>query len=55
LSGRRAASVVAALVGAYNVDPARVSSSGAGFTMPVADNATEAGRQKNRRVELVAR
>jgi OOP family OmpA-OmpF porin len=54
LSSRRAASVVAALTGAYGVDPGRLSPSGAGPTAPAADNATEDGRRKNRRVELVA-
>jgi OOP family OmpA-OmpF porin len=33
----------------------RLATRGAGATRPVADNATEAGRQKNRRVEVVIR
>ncbi len=31
----------------------QITSSGKGFTMPVADNKTPAGRQQNRRVELI--
>jgi len=34
------------------VNPARIRSQGYGETMPVADNATEDGRRKNRRVEI---
>ena len=34
------------------VSPSRVRSQGYGETMPVADNATEEGRRKNRRVEI---
>jgi hypothetical protein len=35
------------------VPPAGITSQGFGKTMPVADNASAAGRQQNRRVELV--
>lgn len=52
LSGARARSVFGALVG-LGVDPARLSSKGFGPDKPIADNATEDGRAKNRRVELV--
>lgn len=55
LSRRRAASVVQALVGARGVAPSRLVSFGAGMAAPVAPNDTEAGRAKNRRVELVKR
>lgn len=55
LSERRAEKVVEALVGEYKIDEARLSYSGAGSTTPVASNATEEGRAKNRRVELVAK
>jgi OOP family OmpA-OmpF porin len=55
LSQRRAASVVDALTGAYGIAAERLTSSGAGLTLPVAPNDTEEGRAKNRRVELVAR
>lgn len=54
LSTARARSVLGALVG-QGVDPARLASSGHGPDRPVADNATEDGRAKNRRVELVKR
>lgn len=54
LSSRRAANVSAALVGGYGIDPARLSSEGAGLSKPIASNETEEGRAKNRRVELVA-
>jgi outer membrane protein OmpA-like peptidoglycan-associated protein len=52
LSEERAGSVRDFLVG-QGVSPASVTSRGFGKTMPVADNATAAGRQQNRRVELV--
>lgn len=54
LSTARARSVLGALVG-LGVDPARLSSRGYGQENPVADNASEDGRAKNRRVELVKR
>lgn len=54
LSSRRAANVAAALVGGYGVDPARLTSEGAGLSRPIASNDTDDGRAKNRRVELVA-
>jgi outer membrane protein OmpA-like peptidoglycan-associated protein len=53
LSEKRAAAVKAYLVGTLSVDEARLASKGYGATKPVADNATEEGKQKNRRVELV--
>jgi OmpA-OmpF porin, OOP family len=54
LSQRRAVSVVTALTAVYGIAGDRLSSEGAGLTQPVASNATEEGRAKNRRVELVA-
>jgi OOP family OmpA-OmpF porin len=54
LSQRRAEHVVAALVDEYQIDADRLSASGAGMTAPVASNATDEGRAKNRRVELKA-
>lgn len=52
LSIERARSVLGALVG-LGVDPSRLSFKGFGSDQPLADNADEAGRAKNRRVELV--
>ena len=54
LSTRRAKAVVLALTTQYGVDGKRLQSFGASFAAPVASNASEAGRAKNRRVELVA-
>jgi outer membrane protein OmpA-like peptidoglycan-associated protein len=54
LSTRRAKAVVLALTTEYGADPKRLQSFGASFAAPVASNASEAGRAKNRRVELVA-
>lgn len=55
LSNRRAASVVTALTQDYGISAARLASSGAGLTAPVASNVTEDGRTQNRRVELRTR
>jgi outer membrane protein OmpA-like peptidoglycan-associated protein len=52
LSQRRADAVRAALITA-GVDPARMIAMGMGEALPVASNATAAGRQQNRRVEIV--
>ncbi len=52
LSGARARSVLRALVD-LGIDPSRLSAKGFGPDQPLADNADEAGRAKNRRVELV--
>jgi outer membrane protein OmpA-like peptidoglycan-associated protein len=52
LSEDRAAAVKAALI-AGGVDPAKISSRGFGESQPVSDNGTAAGRQQNRRVEVV--
>jgi len=54
LSLERAQAVVHAL-GLYGVAGNRLVAKGYGPDRPVADNATEAGRQQNRRVELVKR
>jgi OmpA-OmpF porin, OOP family len=52
LSAQRARSVLGALVG-LGIDPARLVSKGFGPDKPIAGNGDEAGRAKNRRVELV--
>jgi len=52
LSERRAASVVDWLK-AKGVAASRLKSAGLGESRPVADNATAAGRQQNRRVEVI--
>lgn len=51
LSDRRAASVVSYLT-EHGVNGARLSSHGYGESQPVADNDSDEGREKNRRVEL---
>ncbi|MNG38624.1 Outer membrane porin F precursor [compost metagenome] len=51
LSERRANAVRDVLVNQYSVGAERVNSVGYGESRPVADNATEAGRAVNRRVE----
>jgi outer membrane protein OmpA-like peptidoglycan-associated protein len=52
LSGERASSVMAWLV-AHDIAKARLSAKGFGSTRPIADNKTEEGREKNRRVDFV--
>lgn len=52
LSEQRAKAVMEPLVG-KGVDKARLASTGLGGAKPVADNGSEEGRSKNRRVELV--
>ncbi|VXC99734.1 Outer membrane porin F [Pseudomonas sp. 8Z] len=51
LSERRANAVRNVLVNQYGVDGSRVNAAGYGESRPVADNATDAGRAVNRRVE----
>ena len=55
LSRRRAAAVVAHLVRTGGIAQTRLTPFGAGMAAPVAANEDEAGRAKNRRVELVKR
>ncbi|MFY2764670.1 OmpA family protein [Arenimonas sp. MALMAid1274] len=55
LSQRRADAVVTSLVEDHGIDEARLTGRGEGLGKPIADNATEEGRAKNRRVELVKR
>lgn len=53
LSTARATSVVQYLIKQDDFDPGNISATGYGQYRPVADNASEEGRQKNRRVDLV--
>lgn len=53
LSQKRADAVKAYLVANFQVDASRLQTKGFGDTKPVASNATEDGKQQNRRVELV--
>lgn len=53
LSKARATGVLRYLVEKGGIDSARISSIGYGATKPVMSNATEDGRSKNRRVEIV--
>jgi OmpA-OmpF porin, OOP family len=54
LSQTRAEAVVQALTQTYKVNASRLVAKGVANFSPVASNATEPGRSKNRRVELVA-
>lgn len=53
LSSRRAQTVKKYLVDTFAIDPARIKTRGAGENEPIADNSTEEGRMKNRRVVAV--
>lgn len=53
LSRARAQAVVDALVKQYRIDAKRLGAAGVASYAPMASNAEEAGRAKNRRVELV--
>ncbi len=55
LSKRRAQAVAADLAQHYGISPARLTPFGAGMSAPIASNDDDAGRAKNRRVELVKR
>jgi outer membrane protein OmpA-like peptidoglycan-associated protein len=55
LSQARAEAVVRALVSEYRVDAAKLTARGVASLTPVASNRDEAGRARNRRVELVER
>jgi OOP family OmpA-OmpF porin len=55
LSQRRADSVSKVLIDKYSVPASRIRSTGFGPTQPVASNATEEERVKNRRVEISIR
>lgn len=53
LSQRRAEAVKQILCEKYNIDSSRLTTEGKGEDQPIADNQTEAGKAKNRRVEFI--
>src|SRR5690606_33812465 len=53
LSALRASSVVQSLQNEHGVDPKRMTAGGRGEYNPVASNATEDGRSKNRRTQII--
>jgi outer membrane protein OmpA-like peptidoglycan-associated protein len=53
LSQKRSEAIVQALTAQYKIAPARLVAKGIASLSPIATNETEAGRAKNRRVELV--
>ena len=53
LSQARAEGVVSYLTANFGIDAARLTAKGYGKAKPVADNATDAGRQKNRHINAV--
>jgi OmpA-OmpF porin, OOP family len=55
LSRRRAQAVATALTTTYAIPASRITSQGVGPLSPIASNADESGRQRNRRVEMVLR
>ena len=53
LSALRASSVVQELQNKYGVDPKRLSAAGRGEYNPIADNTSAAGKQRNRRTQII--
>lgn len=53
ISRARASAVTERLTGAYGIDPGRLAFEGVGYLAPRANNATDDGRTRNRRVEVV--
>lgn len=53
LSALRASSVVQALQNDFGIDPSRLTAGGRGEYNPIATNSTTAGRQENRRTEII--
>ena len=54
LSLARAEAARSALIAQFGIDPARITTRGAGPTAPIATNDTAEGRAQNRRVEVIA-
>jgi chemotaxis protein MotB len=52
ISTARANAVVRVLENVYNINPRRLTAAGSSMFNPVASNATEEGRKKNRRIEI---
>ncbi|WP_207760145.1 OmpA/MotB family protein [Avrilella dinanensis] len=53
LSTLRASSVVQALQNQYGVNPKRLTAGGRGEYNPIAENSTEAGKERNRRTQII--
>lgn len=53
LSALRASSVVQALQNLYGVEPSRLTAAGRGEYNPIADNTSAAGKQRNRRTQII--
>lgn len=53
LGQRRAASVARYLISRKKIDPLRITTMSYGDSTPIAQNTTMAGRQKNRRIEIL--
>lgn len=53
MSRARAATVRSILVETYGIEASRIDAQGVGYLMPLAPNSTQAGRDANRRVEVV--
>lgn len=53
LSRRRAEAVLSYLTTHFSIEPDRLDAVGLGKHQPIADNSTDEGRSKNRRVEIV--
>jgi chemotaxis protein MotB len=53
LSVKRATSIVRILLENSSIDPTRLTSAGRGEFLPIAENTTAEGKQKNRRTEII--